>query len=122
MIDPFAVDRVEDDRAITVSDNAVRRIEAILEIEKSLNQALRVTVSGGGCSGYQYGFSLDENIATDDRVFERSGVKVVIDNMSLDLLAGSEIDYVEDLIGSYFQVRNPNATASCGCGTSFAIG
>jgi len=122
MIDPFAVERVEGVRAITVSDNAIRRIEAILKMENTSNQALRVTVSGGGCSGYQYAFSLDESVATDDSVFERSGVKVVIDNMSLDLLTGSEIDYVEDLIGSYFQVQNPNATASCGCGTSFAIG
>ena len=117
MIDPFAVERVEGVRAITVSDNAIRRIEAILKMENTSNQALRVTVSGGGCSGYQYAFSLDESVATDDSVFERSGVKVVIDNMSLDLLTGSEIDYVEDLIGSYFQVQNPNATASCGCGT-----
>lgn len=122
MIDPFAVERVEGVRAITVSDNAIRRIEAILKMENTSNQALRVTVSGGGCSGYQYAFSLDESVATDDSVFERGGVKVVIDNISLDLLTGSEIDYVEDLIGSYFQVRNPNATASCGCGTSFAIG
>ena len=122
MIDPFAVERVEGVRAITVSDNAIRRIEAILKMENTSNQALRVTVSGGGCSGYQYAFSLDESVATDDSVFERGGIKVVIDNMSLDLLTGSEIDYVEDLIGSYFQVQNPNATASCGCGTSFAIG
>ena len=122
MIDPFAVERVEGVRAITVSDNAIRRIEAILKMENTSNQALRVTVSGGGCSGYQYAFSLDESVAADDSVFERGGVKVVIDNMSLDLLTGSEIDYVEDLIGSYFQVQNPNATASCGCGTSFAIG
>ena len=122
MIDPFAIERVEGVRAITVSDNAIRRIEAILKMENTSNQALRVTVSGGGCSGYQYAFSLDESVAADDSVFERGGVKVVIDNMSLDLLTGSEIDYVEDLIGSYFQVRNPNATASCGCGTSFAIG
>ena len=122
MTDPFAVERTEGERAVTVSENAVKRIEAILETEKSSDQALRVTVSGGGCSGYQYGFSLDPNIAKDDCVFEQSGVKVVIDDMSLDLLAGSEIDYVEDLIGSYFQIRNPNATASCGCGTSFAIG
>jgi iron-sulfur cluster insertion protein len=102
--------------------SAVKRIETILETEETPNQALRVTVSGGGCSGYQYGFSLDDTVAEDDRVFERNGIKVVVDDLSLDLLAGSEIDFVDDLIGSYFQVRNPNATASCGCGTSFAIG
>ncbi len=122
MTDPFAVERVEGERAITVSLSAVKRIETILETEESPDQALRVTVSGGGCSGYQYGFSLDAKVAEDDRVFERNGIKVVVDDISLDLLAGSEIDFVDDLIGSYFQVRNPNATAACGCGTSFAIG
>ena len=122
MTDPFAINRVDAERVITVSENAVKRIEAILETEVLPNQALRVSVSGGGCSGYQYGFSLDNIITDDDRVFERDGGKVIVDDMSLDLLVGSEIDYVEDLIGSYFQVRNPNATASCGCGTSFAIG
>ncbi len=122
MNDPFAVERVAGERAITVSLSAVKRIETILETEETPNQALRVTVSGGGCSGYQYGFSLDDTVAEDDRVFERNGIKVVVDDLSLDLLAGSEIDFVDDLIGSYFQVRNPNATASCGCGTSFAIG
>ena len=122
MNDPFAVERVAGERAITVSLSAVKRIETILETEETPNQALRVTVSGGGCSGYQYGFSLDDTVAEDDRVFERNGIKVVVDDLSLDLLAGSEIDFVDDLIGSDFQVRNPNATASCGCGTSFAIG
>ena len=122
MTDPFAVERDEGERVITVSLNAVKQIEAILETEEAPNQALRVTVSGGGCSGYQYGFSLDGTVAEDDRIFERDGVKVIVDVLSLDLLSGSEIDYVDDLIGSYFQVRNPNATASCGCGTSFAIG
>ena len=107
---------------IVITDNAAARIAKLIEMEGNESLKLRIAISGGGCSGYQYGFSLDENIATDDRVFERSGVKVVIDDISLDLLDGSEIDYVDDLIGSYFQVRNPNATASCGCGTSFAIG
>ena len=122
MTDPFSIERIEGERIITVSKNAAKRIEAILETEVSPDQALRVSVSGGGCSGYSYGFSLDNKIADDDRVFERDGIKVIVDNISLDLLVGSEIDYVEDLIGSYFQVSNPNATASCGCGTSFAIG
>ena len=109
-------------RSITVSENALKRIEVILAAEDVLDQSLRVTVSGGGCSGYQYGFSLDQTIDKNDQVFEKNGVRVIIDEVSLDLLVGSEIDYVEDLIGSYFQVRNPNATASCGCGTSFSIG
>ena len=82
---------------------------------------LRVAVSGGGCSGFQYGFSFDDTVRDDDLTFERDGVKVVVDEVSLDLLAGAEIDYVEELIGASFQIRNPNATSSCGCGSSFAI-
>ena len=80
-----------------------------------------MTVSGGGCSGFQYGFSFDDTVRGDDRTFERDGVSVVIDEVSLELLGGSEIDFVEELIGSSFQIRNPNATSSCGCGSSFAI-
>ena len=82
---------------------------------------LRVTVSGGGCSGFQYGFSFEDAVNDDDRVFERDGVRVVVDAVSLDFLAGAELDYVEELIGAYFAVKNPNATSSCGCGTSFSI-
>jgi iron-sulfur cluster insertion protein len=79
-------------------------------------------VSGGGCSGFQYGFSLDDSKLADDVLFERDGVKVVVDTTSLELIRGGEVDYVEELVGSYFQVRNPNATSTCGCGTSFSVG
>lgn len=82
---------------------------------------LRLAVSGGGCAGFQYGFSLDECRHDDDRVFSHAGATVVIDEISLDLIKGAEIDFVEDLVGSYFAVRNPNATSTCGCGTSFAV-
>jgi iron-sulfur cluster insertion protein len=82
---------------------------------------LRITVSGGGCSGFQYGFSLDDQKNDDDRLFERDGVTVVIDEVSLDLLKGSEVDFVEDLIGSYFAIKNPNASSTCGCGSSFSV-
>ena len=82
---------------------------------------LRVTVSGGGCSGFQYGFDFDDSVGEDDRTFERDGVSVVIDEVSLELLAGSTIDFVEDLIGASFQITNPQATSSCGCGASFSI-
>jgi iron-sulfur cluster insertion protein len=82
---------------------------------------LRVAVSGGGCSGFQYGFSLDNARLEDDVLFEQSGVTVVIDSTSLELIQGAEIDFVEELVGSSFQVRNPNATSSCGCGNSFSI-
>ena len=82
---------------------------------------LRISVSGGGCSGFQYGFDLETNRESDDLVIERDGATVLIDPVSLPFMAGSVIDFVDDLIGQSFQVRNPNATASCGCGTSFSI-
>jgi iron-sulfur cluster insertion protein len=107
--------------AIAISENAAKRISELIAEERRPALMLRVTVSGGGCSGFQYGFSLDADAHEDDRVFERSDIKVVVDEMSLELLAGSELDYVEDLIGSYFALKNPNASSTCGCGSSFAI-
>ena len=106
--------------SITISERAARRIVRILSAESGA-AALRVSVSGGGCSGFQYGFDLDHTRAADDLVVERHGAVVLIDPVSLPYLDGSEIDFVDDLIGQSFQVRNPNATASCGCGTSFSI-
>ena len=82
---------------------------------------LRLQVSGGGCSGFQYEFSLDADTTDEDCVFENHGAKMVIDEVSLDLLGGAEIDYVRELVGSAFRVNNPNATSSCGCGSSFSI-
>jgi iron-sulfur cluster assembly accessory protein len=105
---------------VTLSDRAVRRIASILAKEPQ-GTALRVTVSGGGCSGFQYGFDLDGDRADDDLIVERNGAVVLIDSVSLPYVGGSEIDFVDDLIGQSFQVKNPNATASCGCGTSFSI-
>lgn len=105
---------------VTISESAARRIANILSSEPS-GTALRISVSGGGCSGFQYGFDLDQRRAPDDIVIERGGATVVIDPVSLPYMGGSEIDFVDDLIGQSFQVRNPNATASCGCGTSFSI-
>ncbi len=106
--------------AVTISERAARRIAGILSREPS-GTALRISVSGGGCSGFQYGFDLDQTCAPDDLVVERGGARVVIDSVSLPYMGGSEIDFVDDLIGQSFQIRNPNATASCGCGTSFTI-
>jgi len=105
---------------ITVTERAAQRIAEIVACE---NQArlLRVSVEGGGCSGFQYKFNLVAQAETDDVVFERSGAKVVIDPVSMGFLAGSEIDFVDDLIGASFRVNNPKATQSCGCGTSFSI-
>ena len=109
------------ERPITITEKAARRIAALMSEEASPSLMLRIAVSGGGCSGFQYGFSLDNAQLEDDVLFEQSGVKVVIDSTSLDLLQGSEIDFVEELVGSSFQVRNPNATSSCGCGNSFSL-
>lgn len=115
-----ASDVLEAPDGVTLSDSAVRRIGSLIEQEAEATM-LRVTVSGGGCSGFQYGFSFDDTRNDDDRLFERDGVRVVIDEISLELLEGAEIDFVEDLAGSSFAIKNPNASSSCGCGTSFAI-
>ncbi len=105
---------------ITLSERAARRISRILSGEPD-GTVLRVSVSGGGCSGFQYGFDLERTRASDDIVVERDGAVVVIDPVSLPYMGGSQIDFVDDLIGQSFQISNPNATASCGCGTSFSI-
>jgi iron-sulfur cluster insertion protein len=110
------------ERQVSLSDSAVKRIAGLISAEGDASLMLRLSVSGGGCSGFQYGFSFDNTVQADDHLFERDGVKVVIDETSLDLLAGAEIDFVEDLVGASFQVRNPNAKSSCGCGSSFSIG
>ena len=106
---------------LTLTVACAQRVKALREMEGNADLMLRVAVSGGGCSGFQYGFSLDDTIADDDLTFERDGVKIVVDETSLELLEGSEVDYTEDLGGAYFKVTNPNATSSCGCGSSFAI-
>jgi iron-sulfur cluster insertion protein len=109
------------ERAITISDSAAKRVLVLRELEGDDSLMLRITVSGGGCSGFQYGFSFDNQKNEDDYVFEHMGIAVVTDDASLDLLNGSVIDFVEDLMGASFQIKNPNATASCGCGSSFAV-
>ncbi|TDQ80426.1 iron-sulfur cluster insertion protein [Dongia mobilis] len=106
---------------VSLSASAARRIAALIEMEGDRDLMLRLSVSGGGCSGFQYGFSFDKSVQQDDRVFERDGVKLVVDDTSLELLAGSEVDFVEDLVGASFQVKNPNAQSSCGCGSSFSL-
>jgi iron-sulfur cluster assembly accessory protein len=105
---------------VTVTERAAHRIGEILRAEP-VGTMLRVSVAGGGCSGFQYKFDTEHAKAEDDMVIERSGATVLIDPISLNYMAGSEIDFVDDLIGSSFKVNNPNATASCGCGTSFAL-
>jgi iron-sulfur cluster assembly accessory protein len=105
---------------VRLSDRAARRIAEILKEEPG-PAMLRVAVNGGGCSGFQYDFAFDGARAEDDFVIEKLGATVVIDPVSLDFLRGSEIDFVEEMIGASFKVKNPNATASCGCGTSFSV-
>ena len=105
---------------VTVTERAALRIGEILRQEPA-GTMLRVSVAGGGCSGFQYKFDTEHAKADDDVVIERAGATVLIDPVSLNYMAGSEIDFVDDLIGSSFKINNPNATASCGCGTSFAL-
>jgi iron-sulfur cluster assembly accessory protein len=105
---------------VSVTERAARRIGEILSQEPT-GTMLRVSVAGGGCSGFQYKFDTERERADDDIAIERAGATVLIDPVSLDYMAGSEIDFVDDLIGSSFKINNPKATASCGCGTSFAL-
>ena len=106
--------------SVTISDNAVRRIGEILKKEPD-GAMLRVSVEGGGCSGFQYKFDIERARADDDLVLARDGAVVLIDPVSVNYMAGSQIDFVDDLIGQSFKIDNPKATASCGCGTSFSL-
>jgi iron-sulfur cluster assembly accessory protein len=106
--------------SITVSERAARRIGEILKGEPS-GTMLRVSVEGGGCSGFQYKFDMERAKAADDLVIDHDGAVVLIDPMSVNYMAGSEIDFVDSLIGASFKINNPKAKASCGCGTSFAL-
>ncbi len=114
-------ERAPEGRDLNVTERAARRIAALQREEEHEGLMLRVSVSGGGCQGFRYGFTLDDHRGEDDTLIERDGARVVIDEISLQLLAGSEVDFVEDLVGSYFTVKNPNATSSCGCGSSFSV-
>lgn len=105
---------------VTLSDAAAKRIAAILQTEKN-KSAMRVSVEGGGCSGFSYKFDLVDAENDDDLVLEKGSAKVLIDSLSLVYMGGSEIDFVDNLLGQSFQIKNPNAVASCGCGTSFSI-
>jgi iron-sulfur cluster insertion protein len=108
------------DMPVTVSPRAAKRIADILAREGG-HALLRLAVTGGGCSGFQYNFALDETRMDEDLFIEQGGARIVIDPMSLDFLKGAEIDFTDGLIGQAFKVNNPNATASCGCGTSFSV-
>lgn len=105
---------------IHFSDRAARKVRDLIEGEANDALKLRVFVTGGGCSGFSYGFTFDEDVAEDDSVVENCGVTLVVDSMSYQYLSGAEVDYREDLHGAQFVIRNPNASSTCGCGNSFA--
>lgn len=107
--------------SINLSAGAVRKVQQLVSEEENAELKLRVYITGGGCSGFQYGFSFDETVAEDDTVIEEGGVSLLVDPMSFQYLVGSEVDYTEGLEGSRFVVNNPNATTTCGCGASFSI-
>ena len=103
------------------TDNAANKVKQLIEEEGNADLKLRVFVSGGGCSGFQYGFTFDEVTNDDDTVLNKNGVQLLIDPMSFQYLSGAEIDYTEGLEGSQFVIKNPNATTTCGCGSSFSV-
>jgi iron-sulfur cluster insertion protein len=105
--------------AVSISASAAKRLNAILKGEKGA--ALRISVKGGGCSGFSYAFDVDKTRADDDFVATRDGATVVVDSVSLEMMKGAELDFVDDLMGQSFRVKNPNAVASCGCGVSFSV-
>jgi len=107
-------------KPIIFTDSAAAKVSELIAEEGNDNLKLRVYVSGGGCSGFQYGFTFDEEVNEDDTSVENGGVTVLIDAMSIQYLAGAEVDYKEDLSGAQFVIRNPNATTTCGCGSSFS--
>lgn len=107
--------------SIKFTENAASKVSALIAEEDNQDLKLRVYVTGGGCSGFQYGFTFDEAVNEDDTQIEKNGVTVLIDAMSVQYLNGSEIDYTEGLSGSQFVIRNPNASTTCGCGSSFSV-
>jgi iron-sulfur cluster insertion protein len=106
---------------ILFTDSAANKVKELIEEEGNAELKLRVFVTGGGCSGFQYGFTFDESANDDDTQMEKNGVMLLIDPMSYQYLVGAEIDYTEGLEGSQFVIRNPNATSTCGCGSSFSV-
>lgn len=110
-----------DPNTITLTERAANKVRDLISEEENHALKLRVFITGGGCSGFQYGFSFDEETAEDDTLIERDGVVVLVDPMSYPYLAGSEVDYSEGLEGSRFVINNPNAVTTCGCGASFSI-
>ncbi|MGB5397108.1 MAG: iron-sulfur cluster insertion protein ErpA [Gammaproteobacteria bacterium] len=113
--------KVPDNATVKFSDAAAARVKQLVEEANNPALKLRVYVNGGGCSGFQYGFEFDENVKQDDSQIEKNGVVMLVDAMSMQYLANSEVDYLEGLEGSRFVINNPNAKSTCGCGSSFSI-
>ncbi len=107
--------------AMQFTQGAAKKVKSLVEEEGNPRLKLRVFITGGGCSGFQYGFTFDEDVAEDDTIIDREGVSLIIDPMSFQYLVGAEVDYTEGLEGSRFVINNPNATTTCGCGSSFSI-
>jgi iron-sulfur cluster insertion protein len=120
MTENTAEDVRASDELLVFTDDAASKVKGLIEEEGNPGLMLRVFVTGGGCSGFQYGFTFDENINDGDTEVEKDGVKLLVDPMSYQYLVGAEIDYKEDLEGARFVIRNPNATTTCGCGSSFS--
>ena len=118
---PSGSKSVDQTTPLVFSDQAAKKVRSLVMEEENENLRLRVFVSGGGCSGFEYGFTFDDEVEEDDIEVENSGVSLVVDVLSFEYLAGSSIDYLEDLQGSRFVVVNPNAASTCGCGNSFSI-
>ncbi len=112
---------VAEEAPLLFTDSAALKVKDLIDEEGNPKLMLRVFISGGGCSGFQYGFTFDESLDDGDTMVENCGVKLLIDPMSFQYLAGAEIDYTEDLQGAQFVIRNPNATTTCGCGSSFGM-
>lgn len=106
--------------AITLTDGLVKRIKSLQEQQNNPALKLRIMVDSGGCQGFEYKFSLDSEVKPDDELFEKDGIGVIIDDISLPYMRGATIDFTTELVGAYFKIENPNATSSCGCGTSFS--
>jgi len=114
-------DVIDQAETMVFTDSAANKVRSLILEEENDNLKLRVFITGGGCAGFSYGFTFDEEVADDDTMVENSGVKLVVDPMSFQYLVGAHVDYKEGLQGSQFVVNNPNATTTCGCGSSFSI-
>jgi len=116
-----AAEMIEAQNLLVFTDSAANKVRQLIEEEENDDLKLRVYISGGGCSGFQYGFTFDENVEDGDEVIVKNGVTLLIDPMSAQYLAGAEIDYTSGIEGEQFVIRNPNATTTCGCGSSFSV-